>query len=278
MLKQRIITAICLVALLLAFLFATPDASLAFFALVIVIAAWEWGRLAFLDGKGQILFALVVALFLILCWWRLVDGASIDVFTVREILGAACVVWAILLLWVLSYPGSAAFWGSRARLLVLGLVVLVPAWAGLAFLRLQEFGSWLILYVIGVVACADVGAYFTGRALGKHKMAPRVSPGKTLEGLAGGIVLVSLFAVLVGVLLQPAGLPVGVLLALSLCTALASVLGDLVESMVKRHAGVKDSGTLLPGHGGVLDRIDSLAAAIPVFAFGMVVMHIQGGL
>lgn len=277
MLKQRIITAIILVAILLAFLFAPVPASLAFFALVITLAAWEWGGLVPYAGAGRVVYALVIAGLLAACWWLLLDGATIRVHAVRDILGGACAAWAVLLLWVITYPGSAAIWGTRPALTVLGVVVLVPAWVGLAYLRLQDGGSWLILYMIGLVVCSDTGAYFSGRALGKHKMAPRVSPGKTLEGLAGGMATVSLFAVLVSVLAQPAGLPVGPLVVLSVCAALASVLGDLVESMAKRHAGVKDSGTLLPGHGGVLDRIDSLAAGIPVFAFGMVIMQLQRG-
>jgi phosphatidate cytidylyltransferase len=155
-------------------------------------------------------------------------------------------------------------------------VVLLPAWIGLAYLRLDQAGSWLILYVIALVACADIGAYFAGRAFGRHKMAPAVSPGKTLEGLAGGITAVALFALLISAIALPAAISPSAFLLLSMATALASVLGDLVESMVKRHRGVKDSGTLLPGHGGVLDRIDSLAAAIPVFAFGMVIVHTRG--
>ena len=278
MLRQRVITAIVLVAILLAFLFAPFAASLAFFALVITLAGWEWGGLVPFASAGRVLYALVIAALLGGCWWLLLDGDRIDMHAARDILGGACVVWAILLLWVITYPGTAAIWGTRPALVVLGILVLVPAWVGLAFLRLHEQGAWLILYVIGLVVCADTGAYFTGRALGKHKMAPRVSPGKTLEGLAGGMATVALFAVVVSFLLAPVGLPVGSLLVLSLCAGMASVLGDLVESMAKRHAGVKDSGTLLPGHGGVLDRIDSLAAAIPVFSFGMVVMQLQRGL
>jgi len=278
MLRQRVITAIVLVAILLAFLFAPFAASLAFFALVITLAGWEWGGLVPFASAGRLLYALVIAALLGGCWWLLLDGARIDAHAARDILGGACAVWAILLLWVITYPGSAAIWGTRPALVALGIVVLVPAWVGLAYLRLHEQGAWLILYVIGLVVCADTGAYFTGRALGRHKMAPRVSPGKTLEGLAGGMATVALFAVVVSFLLAPVGLPVGSLLVLSLCAGMASVLGDLVESMAKRHAGVKDSGTLLPGHGGVLDRIDSLAAAIPVFSFGMVVMQLQRGL
>ncbi len=273
MLKQRIITALCLAAVLLAFLFAPAAASLLFFAVVVTIAAWEWANLAALSGKQRIYYAAAVAVLIALAWTLLSSDGELNVLAVRQVLGWGCAGWALLLLWVMGYPGSASIWGGGKRRVVLGLVVLLPAWIGLAYLRLEPAGSWLILYVIALVACADIGAYFTGRAFGKHKMAPAVSPGKTLEGLAGGFATVALFALLVSLLALPASVTTGGFLLLSMVTGLASVLGDLVESMVKRHRGVKDSGTLLPGHGGLMDRIDSLAAAIPVFAFGMTILQ-----
>lgn len=273
MLKQRIITGLCLAAVLLIFLFAPAPASLLFFAVVVTIAAWEWADLAALSGNKRIYYAVAVAVLIGLAWTLLSQHGEMNIEAVRQVLGWGCAGWALLLLWVMGYPASASIWGGGKRRVVLGLVVLLPAWIGLAYLRLEPAGSWLILYVIALVACADIGAYFTGRAFGKHKMAPSVSPGKTLEGLAGGIATVALFALLVSLLALPASVTVGGFLLLSMVTGLASVLGDLVESMVKRHRGVKDSGTLLPGHGGLMDRIDSLAAAIPVFAFGMTILY-----
>ena len=273
MLKQRIITALCLAAILLAFLFAPAAASLLFFAVVVTIAAWEWADLAALGGRQRVYYAAAVAVLIGLAWALLSTDGELNVVAVRQLLGWGCAGWALLLLWVMSYPGSASIWGGRKRRVVLGLVVLLPAWVGLAYLRLEPAGSWLILYVIALVACADIGAYFSGRAFGKHKMAPAVSPGKTLEGLAGGLAAVTLFALLVSLLALPASVTSSGFLVLSMITGLASVLGDLDESMVKRHRGVKDSGTLLPGHGGLMDRIDSLSAAIPVFAFGMTILQ-----
>jgi phosphatidate cytidylyltransferase len=267
-----VITGLFLAAMLLVFLFASPTASMLFFALAIVIASWEWAGLAGIVGKGRLAYALGIALGLVLCWMLMWQDGQIDILEVRLLLGWACAGWALLLLWVLGYPGSAGIWGSRPARAVLGVLVLLSAWIGLAFLRHAAEGAWLILYVIALVACADIGAYFTGRALGKHKLAPAVSPGKTVEGLVGGILSVALLAFLVSMFALPAGTSTVGFLLLSMVTALASVLGDLVESMIKRHQGVKDSGTLLPGHGGVMDRIDSLAAAIPVFAFGMTIM------
>ncbi len=272
MLKQRVITALCLAAVLLFFLFYSPAAALVFFAVMVTIAAWEWAGLAAIEGRGRSTYAaaMLLAILLALAWiW---DSGHIDIYRARQLLGWACAGWAVLLLWVLGYPGSTAIWGSRGMRAALGFLVLVPAWVGLVFLRFENAGPWLILFVIALVACADIGAYFTGRAFGRHKMAPAVSPGKTLEGLVGGIAAVTVFALFVGMITNSHVVGLGSFMLVSVVTGLASVLGDLVESMVKRHQGVKDSGTVLPGHGGVLDRIDSLAAAIPVFAFGITVL------
>lgn len=276
MLKQRIISALCLAAVLLVFLFAPVPASLVFFAVVISIAAWEWAGLSDFAGIYRILYAAFVAGVITCAWLWVSQGGGMNVVLVRDVLAWACAGWAILMLWVIGYPGSAGIWGGRASRLFLGLLVIVPAWIGLAYLRLENSGSWLILYVIALVACADVGAYFAGRALGKHKLAPSVSPGKTLEGLAGGLLSVCAFALIVSFYALPTFATQAAFMALSVATGLASVLGDLVESMVKRHRGIKDSSNLLPGHGGFMDRIDSLSAAIPVFAFGVTILQTQG--
>ncbi len=155
----------------------------------------------------------------------------------------------------------------------MGLLVLVPAWVGLNHLRTGSFqfgqvgnNLWVILYVLCVVWVADIGAYFAGRAFGKAKLAPRVSPGKSWAGVWGGLAAVGAFAVLVSQLASASPRETVLLVIASLVTGLVSVLGDLLESMLKRFRGIKDSSQLLPGHGGIMDRIDSLTAAIPVFA------------
>jgi phosphatidate cytidylyltransferase len=148
----------------------------------------------------------------------------------------------------------------------MGLLLLVPAWSGLV--DLHRVSPWWLMYLFALVWGADTGAYFAGRAFGKHKLAPAVSPGKTIEGMVGGIVLTMTVMVAVGVFRELSPLRFAAFAGLSLLTVLASVLGDLLESMVKRQAGVKDSGTIFPGHGGALDRIDSLTSAAPVFALG----------
>ena len=157
----------------------------------------------------------------------------------------------------------------------IGLVLLVPSWQGLVYLQGLENGPWWVLYAMSLVWAADTGAYFAGRSFGKRKLAPAVSPGKTLEGLYGGIAATSLLALAVAAF-SPAAQKMGVVgfLLVSVMAVLASVLGDLFESMAKRHRGIKDSSQLLPGHGGVLDRIDSITAAVPVFVTGM--MFLKG--
>lgn len=268
MLKQRIITAIILAVVFLAALFKLPlPLFSAFIATVVLIAAWEWANLSGLSKIWQrtayvALIASILALSAFVT--HNFDGHNADVS--KAILMAGCLWWAVALLWVQSYPGSAALWGSRWFKAIMGMAVLVPTWLAFSYLRAQTSGAWLILIVVLIVACADIGAYFSGKALGKHKLAPAVSPGKSWEGFWGGMLSCVLLAVAVAIM---ADVSLLLTLAIIIPAGLASVLGDLLESMVKRQRGIKDSSRLLPGHGGVLDRVDSLTAAAPVFALAM---------
>jgi phosphatidate cytidylyltransferase len=175
-------------------------------------------------------------------------------------------------LWVMGYPASATLWSTRPMLGLMGVLVLVPAWLAVVYLLHLDSGRWLLLYMFVVVAAADIGAYFSGKRFGKRKLALAVSPGKSWEGVWGGLVVCGLLAWLTHVLASPLQLKLAELVAIVLITALVSVLGDLLESMVKRQRGVKDSGTLLPGHGGILDRIDGHTAAAPVFALALILV------
>ena len=281
MLKQRVITAVILIAILLVALLYFPLTWFAaFLAAVVLLGAWEWASLAGLDTPWQrrLYTAAVGAGLVAVAYYLALPslGASgqgslgpEQTYAFRNLLLIGCTWWAVALLWVQSYPSSALLWGSRWARALMGLLVLIPAWVGVVYVRALEQGTWLGLLMILCVACADVGAYFSGRRWGRHKLAPSVSPGKTWEGFAGGLVL---NLVLVGVVGWFWGLSYGLLLAVIVPTALVSVLGDLQESMLKRHRGVKDSGALLPGHGGVLDRVDSLTAAAPVFALALLVV------
>ncbi|MCV6625859.1 MAG: phosphatidate cytidylyltransferase [Cellvibrionaceae bacterium] len=268
MLKQRVITAVILALVFLAALFKLPlPLFSAFVAMVVLIGAWEWANLSGLPKAWQraAYVGLIAALLALVAYsTHLFDDHSVNIS--KAILMVGCLWWAIALLWVQGYPGSAAHWGSRWFKVLMGVAVLVPTWLAFSFLRGQPSGAWLILIVVLIVACADIGAYFSGKALGKRKLAPAVSPGKSWEGFWGGVASCVALALVVAYL---ADVSVWATLLLIVPAGLASVLGDLLESMVKRQRGIKDSSALLPGHGGVLDRVDSLTAAAPVFALAL---------
>ncbi|MNH04774.1 Phosphatidate cytidylyltransferase [compost metagenome] len=167
---------------------------------------------------------------------------------------------------MLTYPRSSDLWASAACRLLIGLLVLLPAWQGLVLLKHWPLGNWLILSVMVLVWAADIGAYFSGRAFGKRKLAPQVSPGKSWEGVYGGLAVSLLITLGVGISRDWGFGQILLGLLGAALLVMSSVVGDLTESMFKRRSGIKDSSNLLPGHGGVLDRIDSLTAAIPIFA------------
>jgi phosphatidate cytidylyltransferase len=281
MLKQRIVTALILAALfLLALIYLPLPLFSAFAALVVLIGAWEWANLAGFPLRWQRAAYVVVTLVIlaVLAFWLDIAtlGAALGEARFEAIQGVlllACIWWAVALLWVQTYPHSALLWGYRPLRAVMGLLVLVPAWVALTYVRSLEQGAWLLLLMIAIVACADIGGYFTGRRWGRRKLAPAVSPGKTWEGFAGGVGANLLLTLLIWLWV---GGSYWLWLALILPASLVSVLGDLLESMLKRHRGIKDSSRLLPGHGGVLDRIDSLTAAAPVFALVLLTVGAAG--
>lgn len=272
MLKQRVITAIALTIFVLAMLFGLPASYFSIFiGAVVLIGAWEWANLSSFGKSWQrLLYVIFIAviLFVAECFIGLSFGAQsvLNVSLIKQLLIVSCAWWAVALLLVQGYPSSAILWGHPVIRLLMGVLVLVPTWLALVYVRFQPQGAWLVVMIIGIVAAADTGGYFTGRRFGKHKLAQAVSPGKTLEGFAGGLVSNILLAILIAYL---SGSSLWLLLAIVVPTSLFSVLGDLLESMVKRHAGVKDSGAILPGHGGILDRVDSITAAAPVFALAL---------
>lgn len=267
MLKQRIITALLLAPLALWGLFGLEGQAFALFtAAVIGIAAWEWARLSGLQRIGQVAFPCVVLLMLLSAWWQ--------PHLLHQSLWLGLAWWFLALFFVITYPRTASLWRCTSRRVLMGLFVLIPAWAG--FVLLREQGWFWLLYVLLIAWVADIFAYFTGRAFGKHKLAPAVSPGKSWEGVAGGLLGTSLLALLAAFW---KGLDMNQLLVLVLITLVitaVSVLGDLTESLVKREAGMKDSSNLLPGHGGFMDRIDSLTSAIPLFA--LLLLNLAGDL
>ncbi len=271
MLKQRIVSACIMAAGFIAALFFLPVFLFKLFiAIVLAVAAWEWGNLAgFTHQAARVAYAVFISA-LALGGGFFAQGyqidASLDQAVVKSILLSGCFWWAIALLWVQGYPSSALLWGSRWVRLLMGIFVLVPTWTAMAYLREQVDGAWVIVIVVAIVVIADIGAYFSGKAFGRRKLALQVSPGKSWEGFWGGLAGCVCFALLLS---WVSGAIWWQMLAMIIPASLASVLGDLLESMVKRERGIKDSSQLLPGHGGVMDRVDSLTACAPVFALAV---------
>ena len=267
MFKQRVITAIALVLGLVALLFNLNPLNFSLVvAPIVLLAGWEWSNLMGLESKRH-KFSYIALLALTIA----TAAVSLDLFgTLNISLGQtlcliASVLWAVVFLWVQGYPSSAILWSPRPILGLLGIALLTITWVAIALIIHQPHGPWLLLFAFAVVALADVGGYVAGNLFGKHKLAPLVSPGKTWEGFFGGILLQCILIASMASFM-PEKITTVMLVALVIPVSLYSVLGDLFESMIKRHSGVKDSGNILPGHGGVLDRIDGLIAALPLFA------------
>ncbi len=266
MFKQRVITAIPLVLGFLALLFNLNPLNFSLVMVsIVLLAGWEWSNLMGLQAKTQ--KSVYLALLVLILG---VAGLSLDLFGALNVslgqtfcLAASC-LWAVIFLWVQGYPSSAILWSPRPILGLLGLVLLSTTWIAIVLIIHQPHGPWLLLFAVAVVALADIGGYVAGSLFGKRKLAPQVSPGKTWEGFFGGIFLQCILIATMASFM-PEKITIVMLLALVIPVSLYSVLGDLFESMIKRHSGVKDSGTILPGHGGVLDRIDGLIAALPLF-------------
>ena len=266
MFRQRVITAVVLLACLLALLLNLSPLNFSLvIAPIVLLAGSEWANLLTIKTRSRkIAYLACLGLCLAISALALDLFGTLDMQLGKYLALAASVLWAIIFLWVQGYPSSAILWSPQPILAVLGIVLLCFTWVAIALIIHQPHGPWLLLFAIVIVALADIGGYVAGNLFGKHKLAPVVSPGKTWEGFAGGMILqCGLIAAVAPVL--PSAIPIAALVALVIPVALYSVVGDLFESMVKRHSGVKDSGHLLPGHGGVLDRIDGLMAALPLF-------------
>jgi phosphatidate cytidylyltransferase len=269
MLIPRIITGIILILLALLLIFyVSPIVFLLVTAAVTLLGAFEWANLIGVKNLiYKILYGILTALFMVLtCYF------SIPVFL---LLGIVFVWWIIAGILVATYPATAASWSRGVYIRgLMGILSLVPAWWSINVIRQFSEGSDLskshevLLFAFLLIWAADIGAYFVGRWWGKHKLMPAVSPNKTWEGFGGGILFAIFITVLFCIFMQFDIQQSIYFLILSIIVVIFSVVGDLFESMLKRVAGVKDSGTILPGHGGVLDRMDSLLAGAPVFLLG----------
>lgn len=265
-LQQRTITAALLAPLVVAAVLLLPTPQLALcLGLAIGFAAWEWAALAGLSGRlGRSLYLLVTAACLVLLWLAAQTAWFVWV------LAPAGLWWLVLAGWLWRLRAVVRSTGPELRLLAAGLVVLTAPWAAIVHLHSDSpEGPALVVFLLVLIWVADSAAYFAGSLWGKKKLAPMLSPGKTRVGLYGALAGAAACGLALAWAME-AGLRQGMLLVL-LCalTALVSVVGDLYESLLKRRRGVKDSGRLLPGHGGMLDRIDSLTAAAPVFTLGL---------
>lgn len=254
----RIITAAVLVASVLVCVLWLPSWAMALvFGVAWAVGAWEWGRLVGWRATGVWLYVgAIVALGLLGGPWF---GAS----------GASAFAWLAAGWWVAAFVGVIAYpWRVPSFFVaVAGILALVPSWFLLAFVHNSgPRGPVLVLSLLCVVWAADVGAYFCGRTFGRVKLAPSVSPGKTWEGVGGGLAAATLVGVGAGMLLEQSA---AIWALIASIVAMVSIVGDLTVSLCKRRAGTKDSGDLLPGHGGMLDRIDSLTAAVPIFFLGL---------
>jgi len=265
MLKQRIITALILAPIAIAGVFLLPPFEFSLFIGAIVgLGAWEWAKLSGYQGPPRFVYAGGVLVLLIGAWF----------LPPAAVLVAGSLWWMISLILVLRYPAAAQSWSPGWVGALIGVFVLVPAWTGLLVLKSLPDNTWLILLLFFLVWGTDIGAYFSGRAFGVSKLAPRVSPGKSWAGFYGGLACALAISVAMSLWMGKPDLMSarGVTFVLGcLVVVMVSVLGDLVVSMFKRQRGIKDTSNLLPGHGGVLDRIDSLLSAGPVFALFVLV-------
>jgi len=257
MLRQRVITALVAAAILLLILYVLPTlAARLCIAAIFVGSAWEWSGLLALGSTAYRLGYVAIIGLLQLAAFLFVP----TMLSYEFVLGVAIAWWLAAFGWTFFFPTpipAVVGWGG-------GALVLVPAYLALDWLYQQS--PTLLLFMLIIVWAADSGAYFAGRKFGRVKLAPAISPGKTWEGVVGGLLAVLLVA---AVRSAVTGDDPAVLVPFCIAVALLSIIGDLTVSMFKRNAGVKDSGTLFPGHGGLLDRIDSVTAAAPLFAAGV---------
>ncbi|MDD9891296.1 MAG: phosphatidate cytidylyltransferase [Gammaproteobacteria bacterium] len=276
MLKQRIITAIFLAITLIAATVLLSSFWFSFFITVaVLLACWEWCAFIGLAQTGSKLgyLATLASMIMALYFFLGISPSAEDIngFRVSIILGLGVLFWALAFLMLRGYPGNASSWNDKSKIALMGLLTLIPTWVGIIQLKYMEPLGYLVLTLVILVAAADIGAYFVGRTFGKNKLAPDLSPNKTWEGVWGGLaacLLVGLASTwfLHNYLRSLSAGQIAILLLLSLGVTFLDVIGDLLESMLKRNQSLKDSGALLPGHGGILDRVDGLLAVTPIFA------------
>lgn len=271
MLKQRVITAVVLAPLLLALIFLTrPSGFATLLGLIFLLGMWEWTRMAGVHGYPSRIALLLGYAVLLALLWRV---CKTPLWWLPVLVGLAW--WLLALAWLIGNRFAAQpTRGHIALKLLAGALVVAPAWVAVVVMHGDMArpdtgrGHWWVVFFACIVFAADIGAFSAGTRWGRVKLAPAISPGKTREGVYGALVCSGIVGLVGGALLKVPAERLPAIVALALVTVLFSVIGDLFESLIKRHAGVKDSGALFPGHGGVFDRMDSLVAALPVFVLG----------
>lgn len=266
MLKQRILTALILIPIFISFVLkASPQIFCFVTGFFVVLGAYEWSGLMGIKKITHKMIYPIIMFFALLGALRL---------KIPNVIYAASFWWLFASVLVFLYPRVSDAWGKSIVIRgMMGGLVLVPCWLAINFIREANGGTYTLLFLFVLIWSADSGAYFAGKKWGKSKMAPMVSPGKSWQGTFGGLLaslVVTLFALYWTDLPFSQWIPI---VLIAMVTVVFSVMGDLFESMLKRREGLKDSGNLLPGHGGILDRIDSLTAAAPIFVLGALVLE-----
>lgn len=270
MTRIRILAALVMAPAAIAAVLLLPTPWMMLFAAILFLAAlWEWFALAEVEdslARGALL-VLNLGLMVALVWGTGGTAATLVLFKLAVVLGVLW--WLVAMLWLVNYDfASDHDTNARVYKLAAATLAVIPAWCALALLHYDGAG-WLLVALM-VIWGTDTGAYFAGRAFGKRKLAPKISPNKTMAGLVGGAVVGVLVAVIGAWILGTPLRQLPLVGLVGLLAVLFSVVGDLFESLLKRHVGAKDSGNLIPGHGGIMDRVDSVLAALPVFALGKI--------
>lgn len=261
MFKKRLMTFLIGAPVVIGAVLTIPPLAFGIALLVLfMFASWEWSRLMGITMLySRIAYVLLIgAVISVLYLW---------VNSTFWLMGIALFCWLLVLMAVIMYPKGIDIWSNKSNLSLLGIIILAASWLALVLLRQYEQGIGLVLYLLILVWSTDSGAYIIGKVFGKHKLCPQLSPGKTIEGAIGGIILAGIISVIGGFVFEVIGWQWLLWLTLALLTSVLSMFGDLLISMLKRQQGLKDTGHLLPGHGGILDRIDSLLSAAPFFTF-----------
>ncbi len=272
MLKQRIITAVILFPFVIAAVLTLRNGYFIFLSLIplVLIGGWEWTRLILLTDRPRCRYAYLLGLVVVAAIYYFFNS-----YVFQIIIVAALLWWLIAVFFLATYKRESTLFMHRPWIFAIaGFVVLTSAWWFLG--KLHSFNPEWVLYLILLTVIADTGAYFSGKKFGKRKLAPELSPGKTVEGALGGLLGVFAWSIVGAWYFQVPGNYWIYFILLSVLTAVFSIAGDLFVSMMKRESGFKDSGHILPGHGGILDRVDSLLSALPVFTTGLVWAGLHG--